>query len=280
MTKRKSARATTGGTTEALKGKFAAGSIPLDTDFAELIDIADCGRLAIGQSPDQTDNTVGLGLELMTDAADIGKLKVKVKPNGGIVADADGLRCDPMAAMPIGTILMFSGTVTPPTGWHVCDGTTGTPNLKNRFVMGSAGLTAGDTNSDVTMTGGVNAMYVAATTSTTPNSDLVVTVQDHVLLAPEIPKLELKIHDHVYYTTLGGFEEGIASGGDQDRTYGRLATDIENSEYGALYAEQYGDPTTYGQPHNHGATVTGFDHDHTVSVKIPYYSLVFIMKIA
>lgn len=38
-------------------------------------------------------------------------------------------------AIPIGAILMWSGT-TIPTGWALCDGTNTTPNLADRFVLG------------------------------------------------------------------------------------------------------------------------------------------------
>lgn len=40
-----------------------------------------------------------------------------------------------------GMILMWSGAVVDiPAGWHLCDGTNGTPDLRNRFIVG-----AGDT---------------------------------------------------------------------------------------------------------------------------------------
>lgn len=43
--------------------------------------------------------------------------------------------------IPIGAIMMWSSTAgTIPTGWRVCDGTHGTPDLRDRFVM-SAGAT-------------------------------------------------------------------------------------------------------------------------------------------
>lgn len=38
--------------------------------------------------------------------------------------------------IPQGLICMWSG-VTVPTGWHLCDGTNGTPDLRDRFVVGS-----------------------------------------------------------------------------------------------------------------------------------------------
>jgi len=39
-----------------------------------------------------------------------------------------------------GTILLWSGAVADiPEGWHLCNGMEGTPNLRNRFIIG-AGL--------------------------------------------------------------------------------------------------------------------------------------------
>ncbi len=37
-----------------------------------------------------------------------------------------------------GMIMLWHGTVDNiPSGWHDCDGTMGTPNLRNRFVVGT-----------------------------------------------------------------------------------------------------------------------------------------------
>ena len=39
--------------------------------------------------------------------------------------------------MPIGAIIIWSGLIASiPVGWQKCDGTNGTPNLTNRFVLG------------------------------------------------------------------------------------------------------------------------------------------------
>jgi microcystin-dependent protein len=78
-------------TTSALKGQFAAGSIPLSTDFGNLIDIAECGRRAIGQSADQTDNSIGVGLALATDDDAANKGKLSVKAGDGITVNANGV---------------------------------------------------------------------------------------------------------------------------------------------------------------------------------------------
>ncbi len=39
---------------------------------------------------------------------------------------------------PVGSIVMWSGSISSiPSGWALCDGNNGTPNLKNRFVVGA-----------------------------------------------------------------------------------------------------------------------------------------------
>lgn len=52
---------------------------------------------------------------------------------------------------PVGTIVIWSGTAeTTPDGWQLCDGTNGTPDLRDRFVLGAglndhyAGATGGE----------------------------------------------------------------------------------------------------------------------------------------
>ena len=43
------------------------------------------------------------------------------------------------ALVPIGGIIMWSGTVAAAsalTGWALCDGSSGRPDLRNRFVIG------------------------------------------------------------------------------------------------------------------------------------------------
>lgn len=55
-------------------------------------------------------------------------------------------------AMPVGSIIMFNGKAEDiPSGWAICDGTNGTPNLLDRFILAStyAGGTGG--NSQITL---------------------------------------------------------------------------------------------------------------------------------
>lgn len=66
-------------------------------------------------------------------------------------------------AIPSGGIIMWSGSVgTVPAGWYLCDGLNGTPDLRNRFVVGAGGsYGVGDSG------GSANAIVVAHTHTTT-----------------------------------------------------------------------------------------------------------------
>lgn len=58
----------------------------------------------------------------------------------------------PLGEFPIGGILMWSGSIlTIPIGYQLCDGTNGTPDLRDRFIVGAGlsyavGATGGTTN--------------------------------------------------------------------------------------------------------------------------------------
>lgn len=69
--------------------------------------------------------------------------------------------------IPAGMISLWSGSIgSVPTGWYLCDGSNGTPDLRNRFVVGagstySVGATGGSTDAIV-----VSHTHTATTTST------------------------------------------------------------------------------------------------------------------
>jgi hypothetical protein len=85
--------------------------------------------------------------------------------------------------IPSGTIVLWSGSIgSIPSGWLLCDGTSGTPNLRDRFVVG-----AGSTYAVAATGGSANATLVSHTHTasvtdpghthaTTPSTSLVGTV--------------------------------------------------------------------------------------------------------
>ena len=62
----------------------------------------------------------------------------------------------PGSGVPAGCIVLWSGAASDiPAGWHLCDGTSGTPDLRDRFVIGAGstyapGATGG--NAQITLT--------------------------------------------------------------------------------------------------------------------------------
>lgn len=74
----------------------------------------------------------------------------KVKSKSGVTFDehlADNTH------IPTGLISMWSGLISAiPNGWALCDGNNGTPNLKDRFIMGAT------TDLDIGETGGENSV--------------------------------------------------------------------------------------------------------------------------
>lgn len=75
-------------------------------------------------------------------------------------------------AVPSGCILIWSGSVCSiPSGFVICDGTNGTPDLRNSFVLGagnnySVGQTGGATTATLTQSNLPNVNFNATSTST------------------------------------------------------------------------------------------------------------------
>lgn len=77
--------------------------------------------------------------------------------------------------MPIGGIVMWSGTIaTIPTNFQLCDGTNGTPDLRDRFIVGarqdSVGIAKTNITGSLTQSGGSTSI----TTGNLPASGVVI----------------------------------------------------------------------------------------------------------
>jgi microcystin-dependent protein len=57
--------------------------------------------------------------------------------------------------LPTGVIVAWTGK-TPPAGWALCDGTNGTPNLKDRFIFGAGAQNIGTSGGESQHTLSVN----------------------------------------------------------------------------------------------------------------------------
>lgn len=237
-----------------LKDRFKAGSIPLQTDFADLIDMANTGAQAAGQASGQSG--AGQGLTINSGL-------LEVKAGNGIEVSASGVSVDPNTVLPKGIITMFSGTRVP-DGWLLCDGTHDTPNLIDRFIMGGNVADAGGKSS--TAFSGDKNNKQATTTTTNSKTGVNVGVNNHTLTISEIPAHS---HSSTYRVDSAVWQ---VNGGNNGQKY----------QGGGLISDRWVQfpisNTGGGNGHNHTASVNDSGHIHTVNVTPPYYILAFIMK--
>jgi len=166
-------------------------------------------------------------------------------------------------SIPIGGIIMWSGTVASiPVNWRLCNGSNGTPDLRNRFIVGVSNDSGGTP-------------YTTITGSNTQSGGS----KDAVLVK----------HNHG-----GNTNNGTADGGHSHSVSGNTNIGVYGSEmlvYGKeridLYAPGYG--TRSISLSDGSASSTGSAHTHAISNDgeegtnknlPPYYALAFIMRIS
>lgn len=150
------------------------------------------------------------------------------------------------AGTPAGNIGWWTGTADGiPAGWYLCDGTYGTPNLKDKFVVGAGNhYLKGET-------GGLNTVTTSAA----------ITIAGHALTEAETPK-----HTHGTITDHFPITPWSSMGyvGNQSFCINYNTDVARNTEYAGT-----------GAAHDHLATFAGTQNQ----VKMPpYYALCYIMN--
>jgi len=158
------------------------------------------------------------------------------------------------ANTPSGIITMWYGTAaTVPAGWSICDGTLGTPDLRDRFIVGAG-------NSYATA-----AASSLSTTSVSTNAGS----HNHggTTGSTAISEAQMPSHTHATATL---HSRTVSNGGSASDmlTNVNVGTPVTN-----LNANTGG-----GLGHTHTISSDG-THNHTVNVLPPYYALYFIMKL-
>lgn len=97
----------------------------------------------------RTNNLIS-GSLIVAGGVEIGK---NVNVGGSVNISAELNVNGSVSFLPIGSIIMWNGSVAP-TGWALCDGANGTPDLKNKFILGyeSGTNTVGQVGGESTVT--------------------------------------------------------------------------------------------------------------------------------
>jgi hypothetical protein len=151
--------------------------------------------------------------------------------------------------VPIGGIVMFSGLVgTLPSNWKVCDGTAGTPDLRDRFIIGAGTFASGSSGGSATIG-----------TANLPAHNHGVTDPGHIHA----------ITDPGHFHTTTAMSQG--NEGQNGVAFGRLGNNQGNNS----------DTKTTGITIN--SAVTGITTTNTGSGTAyypPYYALAYIIRVA
>lgn len=199
---------------------------------------------------------------------------------GSIGEIASQLTTDILAAtqLPRGIITMWSGaTNAVPSGWALCDGNNGTPNLKDRFIVGAGqSYGVGNTGGNWTQTPSVwtnaagTGIQVAGTAINTSQMPW------HTHSGSVGSDASIQVQDSIQSSSAG---EWLAD--DSFGSVGWSPSPIRKplKEFSASLSIS---GTGGNQPHYHGVTDNGHAHTATASaidIRPPYYALAFIMKL-
>lgn len=177
-----------------------------------------------------------------------------------------------------GDVIMFFGTAEdrdarhPPAQWQVCDGSNGSPDMRDRFPIGAGGTyVSGDTGgAAVTTTEPAGAHDHGAATSST------------VLDDTNLPQ-----HNHRLYVRTSSNERGNTRGFGYSQTAGVEGQVIDDAPYGYLdTAPQSGGNTLIedageADPDGHDHDISEqADHTHDIAGGglPPYVALWFLMR--
>lgn len=238
-----------------------------------------------GQGPDGATSGSSGGLSLTPSGLSVdagqgiqinaGGVSIKLAENSGLSADEkNGLKIVPEQQFQKGMVMMFAGTATEiPKGWALCDGSPGTPNLIDRFILGSKPADSGKFNSATLLTSSGNTkVYIKESSSETVSGTI--SIGSTTLTEDQIPS-----HQHIggmpYYYANNEQYGRAEVGGDTSINDTNDSFYISNSS--PVYP--FTSSTGGGEGHTHTGTLSTTAHKHNTDVIPPYYTLAFIIKL-
>ena len=148
--------------------------------------------------------------------------------------------------IPPGMIVLWSGSISNiPDGWALCDGQNGTPDLRDRFILGAGNnYLPNDIGGEAT----------------------------HVLTINEMPT-----HNHTGTTSEAG-SHTHKIGTDKDTTYNTYGEcwSVHNASTGAAY---YNGSTNWSGNHMHSFTTENTGDSQAHNNMPPYYAVCYVRKL-
>ena len=168
--------------------------------------------------------------------------------------------------IPSGAIIMWSGTLaTIPSGWALCDGTNGTPDLRDRFIC-SVG-----TSEDPGTTGGANSY--ALSTSQLPSHTHSFTTNSSGNHTHSFTTSTDGSHTHNLYAVDVGY-----SGGDW-YTGVKSSSAAESGLMSSAGSHSHSGTTNSNGSHSHTGTTNATGSGSSIDNRPSYFKLAFIMKL-
>lgn len=200
--------------------------------------------------------------------------------------------------VPSGVILMWSGSIaTIPSGWLLCNGTNGTPDLRDRFIVGAGSTYAvGATGGAATFTLSVDqlpshthSVSASGTTSIQSNG------HTHTFSGVSGAMNSNAVHSHgvsdpghshsIGYQQIGGWQGPwqVLNSNDAFKATTASFTGISINNANIDHTHSYSGTTSdISANHTHTVTVTGTSGStgsgSSIENRPPYYALAYIMK--
>ena len=152
------------------------------------------------------------------------------------------------SGFPSGGIIMWSGTIaTIPSGWLLCTGSSGTPDLRNRFIIGAFSDTTGVAYTTVT----------GANTQTGGSKDAIAVSHTHTATSTVTDP------GHTHTVNAIGFSNGGSGGATQTNSY---------------YLGAYGTINSATTGITVATSIASAGSSGTNANLVPYFALAYIMK--
>ena len=204
--------------------------------------------------------------------------------------------------VPSGIILLWSGsTASIPSGWALCNGSNGTPDLRDRFVVGAG------TSYAVGATGGANTVTLDATmipshthTVTTTGSTAASGDHTHTFSGTSSGQSVTHTHTatvsdpgHTHTSPSNGAPNGLGAGAafttgmgntpGQTTLSNTTGITVTNGNASSDHTHTYSGTTSTAAAHTHSLTLSstaastggGGSHEN----RPPYYALAYIMRL-